>query len=326
MKRLALLFFAALITAAPVSAADSRFVSIFLDGAVIEQTTSVKRGYLEVVLPASVVADSLKIKPVGSAEILRVITAPLKPGKSNEKELETIIAKEELLQDRLKALSVKEEIFKAAAKSQSGKAPRRTKTNPEPMTTIRQGTDYAIAQLEAVYQARRRTEKELAALLKRKNSVKKSVSAALVAKVWVAPANAAVIFSWLQADINWVPEYQLRIDSAGAAELGIFVQTSYSGSLPPKAFYLSNSQVPSAPIARTADNKPAMKFPVAVTSLSGGAQSKPLSVTVVNSSPLTWPQGEITCFQNGSYQGRGVLAPTGQEKEVDISCSGYELK
>ena len=327
MKRLALHFFAALVLAAPATAADSRFASIYLDGAVIEQTTSAKRGYLEIALPASITPDSLRIKPVGPAEILRVVTVPLKPGNSDGKELEAIAAKEELLQDRLKALSVKEEIFKAAAKSQSGKAPRRTKTNPEPMTTIRQGTDYAIAQLEAVYQARRKTEKELATLLKRKNGVNKSVSAAAsVAKVWVTPANAAVTASWLQSDLNWVPEYQLRIDSAGAAQLGIFVQASHSGGLLPKGFYLSNNQTPSAPIASVSGNNPAMKFPVTVTSMSGGDQNKPLTVSVVNSSALSLPRGEISCFQDGSYKGRGFLAETGQGKVVAISCSGYELK
>ncbi|NJD90444.1 MAG: hypothetical protein FIA91_02845 [Geobacter sp.] len=327
MNRLSLFVPALLLIAATVSAADSKSASIYLDGAVVEQTTSARKGYLEVILPASVAADSLRIKPVGSAEILRVTTAPLKPGNSDEKELETIVAKEELLHDRLKALSVKEEIFKAAAKSQSGKAPRRTKTNPEPMTTIRQGTDYAIAQLEAVYQARRRTEKELAALLKRKNSVRKSVSAAaLVAKVWVSPANGAVVATWLQTDINWTPEYQLRIDSAGAAQLGIFVQTGYSGSFSSKSYYFSNNQSPSTPILIASGNHPALKFPVTVTSISDSDLKKPLSVTVVNSTPLAWPQGEISCFRSGSYQGRGVLSATGQGKTVDISCSGVELK
>jgi len=327
MKRLALHFFALLVVAAPATAADSRSASICLDGAIIEQTTSAKRGYLEIALPSSVAADSLRIKPVGTAEILRVVTAPLKPGNNDEKELDAIAAKEELLHDRLKALSVKEEIFKSAAKSQSGKAPRRTKTNPEPMVTIRQGTDYAIAQLEAVYQARRKTEKELAALLKRKSTVNRSVSAAAsVAKVWVTPANAAVTVSWLQSDLNWVPEYQLRMDSTGTAQIGIFIQTSNAGNFSAKTYYLSSCQTPSAPIANVSGNNPAMKFAVTVTSLSGGDQSKPLAVSVVNSSPLTWPQGEISCFQGGSYKGRGVLAATGQGKAVDISCRGYELK
>lgn len=327
MKRLALHYFAALVLAVPAAAADSKSASIYLDGAVIEQTTSAKRGYLEIVLPASIAANSLRIKPVGSAEILRVITEPLKPGIGDEKGLEAITAKEELLHDRLKALSVKEEIFKSAAKSQSGKAPRRTKTNPEPMATIRQGTEYAIAQLEAVYQARRKTEKELASLLKRKDALKKSVAAAAsVAKVWVTPANASVTASWLQADLNWVPEYQLRINSPGTAQLGIFVQTSHSGSFSPKTYYFSSNQTPSAPITNVSGNNPALKFPISVTSLTKDDQSKPLTVSVVNSSPLSWPQGEISCFQDGSYKGRGVLAATGQGKVVDISCSGYELK
>lgn len=327
MKRFALILFVALLIAVPATAADTRSASLYLDGAVVEQTTSAKRGYLEIALPAAIVADSLRIKPVGATEILKVITAPQKPGNSEEKELEVIAAKEELLYDRLKALSVKEEIFKAAAKSQSGKAPRRTKTNPEPMTTIRQGTDYAIAQLEAVYQAKRKTEKDLAALLKRKNVVKKSISAAAsVAKVWVTPVNGTVIASWQQADINWVPEYQLRIEPAGVAQLAIFIQSSSADTLSPKAFYLSNSQTPSASISFSRGTNPAIKFPVNLTAISGGDQIKPLSVTIVNSSQFSLPRGAVSCFQGGSYQGRGVLAATGLGKTVDINCSGYELK
>ncbi len=59
------------------------------------------------------------------------------------------------LGDRLKALNAREAIFKSAAKSQSGKAPRKSKTNTEPLTAVRQGTEFAIAQLENVYHARR---------------------------------------------------------------------------------------------------------------------------------------------------------------------------
>ena len=61
----------------------------------------------------------------------------------------------------LQALATREEIFKSAAKSQGGKAPRKSKANPDPMQAIRQGTEFAIAQLEAVYTSRRRTEQEI---------------------------------------------------------------------------------------------------------------------------------------------------------------------
>lgn len=327
MERLALLFIAVLVCATEVSAADSRSASIYLDGAVIEQTTVAKKGYLEISLPASVAADSLRIRPTGSAEILRVITAPLKPGKGSDKEMEAIAAKEEQLHDRLKALSVKEDVFKAAAKSQSGKAPRRTKTNPEPMATIRQGTDYAMAQLESVYQSRRRTEKELATLLEKKNSVNKSISAAAsVAKVWVSPANATVIASWIQADVNWTPEYQIRVESPGSAQLAVFIHANNAAIFSPKSFFMSNRQTPSAPILLTSGVVPALKVPLTITSLSGGDQGTPLTVTAVNSSPSTLPQGEVSCFQSGSYKGRGVLVKTEQAKAVEISCGGSWLK
>jgi hypothetical protein len=327
MDRSVLLFLAALFCAAPAAAADSRYASIYLDGAVIEQTAQARKGYLEILLPATLAVDSLRIKPVGSTEILRVVTAPLKSDRNSAKELDAITAKEELLNDRLKALAVKEEIFKSAAKSQSGKAPRRTKTNPEPLATIRQGTDYAVSQLEAVYQAKRRTLKELATLSDRKNALRQNGSvAAAVAKVWVTPANAAVTASWIQTDIYWIPEYQLRIDPAGAAQLAVFTQVNSPGNYPSKAIHLSSSQTASAPIALPVGNNPAIKVPLTVTSVSGGDQSRALSVSVVNASQLTLPQGGIACFRNGSYEGKGVLAETGPGKSVDISCSGSKLK
>jgi hypothetical protein len=67
------------------------------------------------------------------------------PGKG-EKELDTLLEQRNRLGDRLQALETREEIFKSATKSQSGKAPRKTRANPDPMLTIRQGTEFAIAQ------------------------------------------------------------------------------------------------------------------------------------------------------------------------------------
>ena len=70
----------------------------------------------------------------------------------------------------MQALEAKETVFKAAAKSQSGKAPRKTKTNPDPLAGVRQATEYAIAQLESVYRARRMAESDLNSVEARSDS------------------------------------------------------------------------------------------------------------------------------------------------------------
>ncbi|HZV81605.1 MAG TPA: hypothetical protein VFF53_05500, partial [Geobacteraceae bacterium] len=180
-----------LLWSCPVSA--GRNVSLYLDGAVVERNEIAKNGYLELFLPASVRADSLRIMPVGPTQIIRVQVVPKQPSGKAEKELIAITKQQELLQDRLKALSIKEDIFRSAAKSQSAKAPRRTKANPEPLAAIRQGTDYAISQLETVFQLQRKTNRELKQLDEKKAKLAKDEQAGgSVARVWVAPASAGV--------------------------------------------------------------------------------------------------------------------------------------
>ncbi|HEY5973154.1 MAG TPA: hypothetical protein VIU41_00290, partial [Geobacteraceae bacterium] len=144
--------------------ASARTVTIYLDGAIVEEEVTARKGYLELALPAGLAAGSLRLKPVGEGRLRRVVMVPGKPDRKLDKELTSLNERRDLLKDRMRALSTREEIFKGAAKSQSGKAPRRSKTNPAPLSTIKQGTDYALAQLEEVYTARRRTEKELRGL------------------------------------------------------------------------------------------------------------------------------------------------------------------
>src|SRR5512140_1970872 len=106
-------------------------------------------------------ADSLRLKPVKSATITRVEFMAARADRKAEKELARLTGRKNALADRLQALEVKEEVFRSAAKSQSGKAPRSSKNNREPLENIRKGTEFALAQLEEVYTARRTAEKEL---------------------------------------------------------------------------------------------------------------------------------------------------------------------
>src|SRR5690242_16773397 len=152
---------ALLVITAGTALADSRVVTFYSDGALVELETAATKGVAEIRLPPGMMAESLRIKPLNNAVIQRVdILASRLEGKGT-KDLDALLEQKNRLEDRLQALATREEIFKSAAKSQSGKAPRKTKTNPEPMQSIRQGTDFAIAQLEAVYTARRKTELEI---------------------------------------------------------------------------------------------------------------------------------------------------------------------
>jgi len=86
-----------------------------------------------------------------AARVERVELLPCQVPERRQKELDALIEQKNRLEDRMKALDTREDIFAAAAKSQSSKAPRKTKANPDPLASVRQGTDFAIAQLEAVY-------------------------------------------------------------------------------------------------------------------------------------------------------------------------------
>ena len=160
--RVLIVIVAVFLVAGTAAAAEKRVI-LFLDGARVEESHSAKGGYLEIPLPAGLKPGSLRLAPRAATRIERVETVPARLPLQVERELARLIERRERLQARLQALKTREGIFTAAAKAQSGKAPRKTKSNPEPLQNIRKGTDFALAQLEEVYSVRRSVEKELAA-------------------------------------------------------------------------------------------------------------------------------------------------------------------
>ena len=197
--------------------ASAGTITYYLDGAKVEYEAKAKRGYLEVKLPAVMVANSFRIKPLDGGSITRVEIVPVKPDAKSAREIAGLVERKNILKDRLKALDTKEEIFKAAAKSQSGRAVRKTKTNPEPMANIRKGTEFAIAQLESVYTVRRKTENELAALEPRIESLQKdSGSGCSVGKVWMTGNAGRVHVAYLLSERNWLPMYNFNLDGTGS--------------------------------------------------------------------------------------------------------------
>jgi len=301
-----------------------RAVTLYLDGAVIERSESAKNGYLEILLPPSARSETLRIKPAGGAQIIRVQVDARQPGKRVEKELAAIGERQELLQDRLRALSVREEIFRSAAKSQSAKAPRKTKTNPEPMTTIRQGTDYAIAQLEGVYQAQRRVNRELKQLEEKRARLSRDEQAGgSVARIWLSPANGLVSATYIQSDRSWQPRYEIRAKGDGMASLAVF---------PDGVEPLAGEQVAVRP-AKLAEGESGVVWrfterfrPLMTTELPAGRKAESadpvprFQLSLANSTAVPLPAGDYTCYADGVYLGRGRLPLLQPGGTADLQC------
>jgi hypothetical protein len=290
--------------------ADSgRIATVFSDGTLIEVEVAASKGIAELSLPGGMLEDSLRIRPLGNTAIERVdVVSSRREGKGT-RELENLLEQKSHLEDRLHALSTREDIFKAAAKSQSGKAPRKTKANPDPMQSIRQGTDFAIAQLEAVYTARRKTEQDMRRLDARLGALRKGGQGEeTIARVAVVPKNGRVRVRYALVGVGWTPRYDLRLNNDGNASLALYGQlpAGFSGYL------LRASQ------ASLADSSAARPLPVAAGSLArlaeyrlpardesfGNGVRSSFSVVLTNPGNANLPTGEATLYRGGEYWGR----------------------
>ncbi len=290
-------------------AAESRNVTFFSDGALVEVETVAAKGIVEISLPGGMLPESLRIRPLGNAVIRNVEMLPSRQEGKGAKELEQLLEQKSRLQDRLKALETREEIFTAAAKSQSGKAPRKTKTNPEPMQSIRQGTEFAIAQLEAVYTARRKTEQEIRRLDVRISSIKKGAQGGTtVARVALAPKNGRIRVRYALGGEGWTPCYDVRLNNSGTARLMLYGQLpgGFAGYLlhasPTSVADSSGAQVVHAEagsLAKLAE----YRLPVREESFGEGVRSD-YSFVVTNSSQVHLPAGGASLYRNGEYWGR----------------------
>jgi len=300
-----------------------RTLTFYLDGAQVVQRETARKGYLELLIPPGSLKESLRIAPEKGVQIVRVVMTPQKPAKSVETELRQLGEREELLHDRLKALSVREEIFKAAAKSQSGKAPRRTKTNPEPLSTIKQGTDYAITQLETVYHAKRKAERELAQIAERRSTLgREELSGGTVAKVWLTPASGSVTAAWVQPDRRWSPSYQIRVGDKGSALISLSAQgvALAKGESAELVLAMFNS----------GGNPPRFRYENVLSPLKNAecnitnineTNSSPFIVSFTNSSVMNLPAGEISCFKSGVYMGNGNFQGVEAGKTTEVVCN-----
>lgn len=317
-----------LLTTAVEVCAAGRSVTFFSDGVVVELKAVAVRGVAEIPLPAGMLAGTLRIRPEKGTSIQHVDTQPLRRDVRGEKELDALIEQKSRLDDRLGALATREGIFTAAAKSQSGKAPRKTKSNPDPMQSIRRGTDFAIAQLETVYTARRKAEQEIRRIDARIAAMRKGgKGAGSVALVAVSPGNGRVSARFAVGGAGWTPRYDIRIDKGGSALVTLY------GHVPafPGGYQLRLSP---ASLAGAAGESPivlpaaAQRARLAAYRMTTGEEywgNGPLptfAFMLKNSTGAYLPAGEAAFFRAGEYWGTVRFAGMSSGRSAMIS-SGF---
>jgi len=199
--------------------AGQKELTVFSDGVLAEIEVMAKKGSIEIQMPGQIREGTLRIKPLEGGSVSKVELLPFKVSDKQQKELDNLAEQKSRLEDRIKALDTREGIFAAAAKSQSSKAPRKTKTNPDPLASVRQGTDFAIAQLEAVFTARRRTELELKRIEVRLAHLSKKAIGGPTVKVSITPATARARIAAILSEGSWKPTYEIRLQGNGTASL-----------------------------------------------------------------------------------------------------------
>ena len=299
----------ALITIATVTSAGAADrITFYRDGAVIQQETVAAKGLVDVPLAPGLLEHSLKIIPAAGTTIIGVEMYKNESGSSADKELDTLTEQRRRLEDRLQALETREAIFTSAAKSQSGKAPRKTKANPDPLQAIRQGTDFAIAQLEAVYTARRKTTQEIHKIDGRLAAAKRnSRSAENSLRITVTPARGRLTLRYATAERGWRPQYSMHLAGNGSVQLQLTAKVT--GSMRGHQVHVSLGSLAESATAETfpAQSDSAVlagyHIPITEERYSEGLFNR-FSGMITNSSPHYLPSGESGLLRNGVYLGK----------------------
>ena len=287
--------------------AGQKIVTFYLDGARVEQEAAAAEGYLAFALPDTFTPGSLRVKPLGGASVLRVELVPADRDRRRSREIARLEERVSELQDRAQALSRQEEIFSAAVKSQSGKAPRKSKANPNPVSSLQQGTEFALSQLESVYRGKRKCQHSLDALERELAAAKKGGA---VARVWLSGGKARL--SYLSSGERWTPSYDFRWSGDAAGELLLHAR------LPPAergVQYLvsAGTLAQGVPAKAVHGDFPALsRHPL---TLAGAAPSgEPPQSFEFAPVDAGLPAGEAAAFWRGEYLGSGRYAGAGSRE------------
>lgn len=290
--------------------AGQKTVTLFLDGARVEQDFAAANGYLEVALPDNFMPGSLRVKALGGGSVLRVELVAAEQDRRRGGEIARLKERKGELQDRMSVLKRREDIFSAAAKSQSGKSPRKTKANPDPLGTLRQGTAFALNQMESVYRSKRKCQKELDEVDRRLSAAAKGVASA---RVWIAGGKARI--SYLLGDERWTPRYDLRVQEEGGGELLLHARLPH----PVKGvqYRVSRGTVAQDGPAETVRGEyPTLsRYPLTLLPGSGsGNSARRFAFTAVEAG---LPPGDAAVFWRGEYLGSGPF-PGGGATEFSL--------
>lgn len=291
--------------------ATPRELTLFSDGTLAELDATARKGIVELTLPGQIRAGTLRAKPLGGGTISKVELLPAKVSDKLQKELDSLSEQKNRLQDRMKALDHREGIFAAAAKSQSSKAPRKSKTNPDPLASVRQGTDFAIAQLEAVYTARRRTEHDLKRVEARLAALSRRSSAGPTVRIAVTPAAAHIRVAAVLQDGGWRPRYEVRLQGNGTAQLTMLAEINdlpdgYAVKIVPGPLSAGFPQQTYPLPVGGAPRLATWQLPVEKEQITNGPlPGFSFSITNNSSSPLL--SGQTSVYFSGEFIGTALL-------------------
>lgn len=290
------------------SAYSENSVTYYRDGALYRQTVAANNGIINMPLPVGILEQTLTITPVQGSTILTVQT-DTNVTTVNSKNLDALIEQKLRLEDRLQALETRENIFTAAAKTQSGKAPRKTKNNPEPLQNIRQGTDFAIAQLEAVYTAKRKAIQEIKKLEARIAAANRNAKQANSSvKIMVTPKHGRVLLRYATSNNCWQPEYNLYLTNGKSdARLQLSAksiqETSGFKIYVAKGLLNESGKTENFPVQSGSAVISNYLLPFDEESSISGIFNR-FKGTITNSTSTYLPPGDTLFFRDGSYLGK----------------------
>lgn len=306
-------------------AAANSSITFYRDGTLIRQEAGAVKGKIEIPLAAGLLDRTLTITPFPGTTILTVETVTKNSETPVGRELKTLVEQRQRLEDRLQALETREAIFTAAAKTQSGKAPRKTKANPDPMQAVRQGTEFAIAQLEAVYTARRKATREMREIDARLTDARKNNhSAKHTVRITVNPPRGKVTLRYATTERGWQPRYNLQLGGEGSCRLELSARITGDG----QGFrvHVSPGTLAGAESAETFPIQPGRTV-LASYLLPMAEVPQPARLfnrfagTITNTTPHYLPPGDSALFRNGTYLGSFTFdgLSSGRSKALSLS-------
>lgn len=313
-----------LIAFTATSASAENKITFYRDGALLQQEAVAVKGVIDVPLAAAFLDRTLTVVPARGTTLLGVETRKTLSGIMPDKELETLAEQRRRLEDRLQALDTRESIFTSAAKSQSGKAPRKTKANPDPLQAIRQGTDFAIAQLEAVYTARRKTTQDIHKIDVRIAAARKgNRPAESSVRITVTPLRGKVVLRYATAERGWQPQYNIHLAGDGTAQLQLSAKVA--GSMRGHQVRVSlgalaeSARAEIFPVQSNSAALAGYRFPVTEERYAEGIFNG-FSGMIANTSQQYLPAGEAVLFRSGAYMGKFIFEglSSGRSKVISL--------